>query len=173
MKQKKNTLKKVRRTSTKKVKMGSEMTQSAPRKSQNSTLSQILIVVGIAIVIILGIMLYRFGTVGQATKVQEAPSLESYDLDIDAEQNINVDNLEKVTLKLTPSGEKEATEYTLLLTKNDDGSLSYDLSGYGSAEERITETVGGGDIYLQSDEIADLFVSYADPYFYIKNLNYK
>ncbi len=164
MKQNKSTLKK-ERISTRKLKPS-----SAPIKS-DSALSKTLVIAGIAIVILLGVVLYHLGTTGQATKVQDTPSPASYNLDVNSEQDINVDTLSNVNVTLTASGEKEAKEYTLRLTKNDDGSLDYNLGGY---QERITETVGGGDVYVDTvDDIADLKVSYAAPYFHIKNLNFK
>ncbi len=175
MKQKKNTLKRTRRTSTKKAQ--SIKAQGAPLKS-DSALSKILIISGIVIVLILGVVLYNLGTTGQATKVQETPSPVTYNLDVDDEQVINVDNLKSVKILVTPTSEKGSKEYTLELTKNEgDGSLVYQLvnsvSNTVAARELITETIGGGVLYLPGDEFADLEVSYAVPYFHIKNLNFK
>ncbi len=171
MNPKKSTVKRARRTSTRKNNHKLEEVSNAPSKLQKSPISQILIIVGIAVVIILGIMLYRFGTVGKA--YQEAPSPLAFNLDVDGEEYINVDTLHSGKLMLTLSDAKKSQEYTFELTKNKDGSLVYELSGLGYARELITETVGGGEVYFSGDEVADLFVSYSAPYFYIKNLNFK
>lgn len=174
MKQKKNSGKKLNGASMKQSK-----TQSTTPKPQDS-LSKTLVIAGIAIVILLGVVLYHLGTTGLAG-AQETPSPLAYNLDVDNEQDINVDNLVNVNnrgivkILVTSTSEKEAKEYTLDLTKNDDGSLAYSLvSGEDIlAKELITETVGGGQIYFLGDEFADLEVSHAAPYFHIKNLNFK
>ncbi len=177
MKQKKNTMKKTHRASTRRGQFLKE--QSVPLKSEDSNFSKILVIVGIAIVIILGILLYNLGTVGKA--VQETPSLEKVNLDIEPFLDINIDNVidnvQQSIISVTAS-DKDAVfqAYTLDLTKNDDGTFSYTLKDESDtivAKELFSAEVGGGEIYFLGDELPDLIVSYNELYFRLVKANYQ
>ena len=99
----------------------------------------------------------------------------AYNLDVDGVENINIDNIQGAKLLITTSNAHAPKEYPLTIKKKDDGSIEYYILDSGSlvVDELITPTVGGGDIYFPGDEIADVEISYAEPYLQITNLNFK
>ncbi|MBI2102533.1 hypothetical protein HYT55_01740 [Candidatus Woesearchaeota archaeon] len=140
--------------------------------AKDSLYVRLAVIVGILVLIILGGLLYRFASIGKAL---EAPSVQVLDLDLQESEQINVEGVPSLQIKVTPSSSKSSGEFSLALTPNEDGSVSYvleDFQGVIQAQELLTEQNGGGDIYLPNDELADLKVSYVAPYLKIVNLNF-
>ncbi|MBI4152179.1 hypothetical protein HY495_00580 [Candidatus Woesearchaeota archaeon] len=152
-------------------------------KRRNSSLSKglsvrLAVVIGILILIVLGGLWYQFASVGKAV---EAPLPTAVDLDLQASEEINIENVPTIQIKVTRSDAKSSAEYSLDLTVNDDESSypsfssSYVLKDSTKtilAQELLNDLSSGKEIYLPGDEHPDLLISYAAPYLKIANLNY-
>ncbi|MBS3169715.1 hypothetical protein J4210_04480 [Candidatus Woesearchaeota archaeon] len=129
-------------------------------------------VIGILILIVLGGLWYQFASVGKAV---EAPVPTAINLDLQASEEINIENVPTIKVKATRSDAEASAEYSLDFTANEDGGISYvlkDSTGAILAQELLNDLSGGNEIYLPGDEHADLLISYAAPYLKIANLNF-
>lgn len=133
--------------------------------------SKVFVILGIALIVLLGVLFYNFRTTGKAT--QEMPTLTVYNLDVEEFLNVNVKNVETSKIKVTTSSKKESEEFSLSFVLNEDRSLVYVLNDIDNnlvAKELLDETVDGKDLYIDDDDLTDLVVSYDGTYFQVRNV---